>query len=160
MKGAACIRHGRIKVFMWCDAIILWTDVAGGNSKAIGSQWSREGDTMTLFGQTRFQWMASFVENGRPVQASRTKADFWLRGESYMPLPKNCKIRTWSLTYKTDTNSASDGQFLLLYFQHQEVTWKKLDKTWVSQIDKLEKQDPNLTIDVFGWEKEKGDRAQ
>ena len=33
-KGAACIRHGRIKVFMWCDANILWTDFAGGNSKA------------------------------------------------------------------------------------------------------------------------------
>ena len=37
---------------------------------------------------------------------------------------------------------------------------KKLDKTWVSQIDKLKKQNPNLTIDVFGWEKERGDRAQ
>ena len=34
MKGAACITHGRIEVFMWCDAIILWTDFAGGNSKA------------------------------------------------------------------------------------------------------------------------------
>ena len=29
-----------------------------------------------LFGQKRFQWMASFVENGCPVQATRTKADF------------------------------------------------------------------------------------
>ena len=37
---------------------------------------------------------------------------------------------------------------------------KKLDKTLVSQIDQLEKQNLNLTIDVFGWEKEKRDRAQ
>ena len=42
----------------------------------------------------------------------------------YMPLPKSCKIRPWSLTYKTETNSAPDGQFLLLYFQNQEVTWE------------------------------------
>ena len=31
---------------------------------------------------------------------------------------------------------------------------KKPDKTWVSQIDKLEKQYPNLAINVFEWEKE------
>ena len=29
-----------------------------------------------LFGQKRFQRIASFVENGCPVQATRTKADF------------------------------------------------------------------------------------
>ena len=31
---------------------------------------------------------------------------------------------------------------------------KKVDNTWISQIDKLEKQNPNLTINVFEWEKE------
>lgn len=46
-------------------------------------------------------------------------------GGSYMPLPSSFKRRTWSLTYKTETKSASDGQFVLVYFQHQEVSWKK-----------------------------------
>ena len=41
---------------------------------------------------------------------------------------KVAKKKTWSLTYKTETNSASDGQFVLLYFQHQEVTWKNPTK--------------------------------
>ena len=27
------------------------------------------------------------------------------------------------------------------------------DKTWASQIDKLEKQNPNLTINLLGWKK-------
>ena len=58
------------------------------------------------------------------------------RGGRYMPLPKSCKIRTWSLTYKTETNCASEGQFVLLYFQHQELTcnqsvWTEWEKEHV-----------------------------
>ena len=79
-KGTACIKHGHIKVFIWCAALILWTDFARGKSKAKEAHCACKGSAREihwfLFGQTRFQWMALFVGNGRPGQATRTKADF------------------------------------------------------------------------------------
>ena len=81
MKAAACIRHGCIKVFMRCDAIILWTNFTGGNSKAKEAHCACKGRTRQLqwflFGQKRIQWMSSFVGNGRPDQPTRIKADFY-----------------------------------------------------------------------------------
>ena len=48
--------------------------MARGKSKA--KEGSREGDTWIFIGQKRFSWMAAFVKNGRPVQATSRKADF------------------------------------------------------------------------------------
>ena len=76
----ACIRRGHIRVFIWSAAIILWSDFARGKSKPKEEHCASKGRAREmhwlLFCQKRSQWMASFVENARPVKTTLTKADF------------------------------------------------------------------------------------
>ena len=120
-KGAAGIRHGRIKVFIWCAAIILWTDFAREKSKAKEAHCVCKGRAREihwfLFGQKRFQLMAT-----------RTKADFC---NSYK---KNQKQKQTKARFSTliENQMASlrsiKTQFgLLVSFQSSETMTHYLD---------------------------------
>ena len=63
---------------MWCNYFVdqFRRRKLEGKRGSLRLQGSPERETMIFFGQKRFQWMASFVGNGRPVQATRVKADF------------------------------------------------------------------------------------
>lgn len=126
-KGAACIRHGCIKVLIWCAAIILWTDFARGKSKAKEAHctWKSPARGMYwfLFGQKRFQWVASFVENGRLVQATRTKADRLLEFARQTKARLTNLIETRQLAWGVSKHHLG----VLLSFQSSETLKQYLD---------------------------------
>ena len=91
-----------------------------------------------------------------------------LRGGSYMDLPKKLKNKKAILTIQKRDNQCltwalraalfkprGDMRRTSSYPTEDGLDFEGIDfPTPVSQIDKLQRQNPNLAINVFGWEKE------
>ena len=91
-----------------------------------------------------------------------------LNGESYMPLPEKLKNKKAILNIQNRDNQClrwaicaalftprGDMRRTSSYPTNDGLNFEGIDfPTPVSQIDKLERQNPNLALNVFGWENE------
>ena len=93
-----------------------------------------------------------------------------LRGGTYLPLPANLAKKKAIINVKNKDNEClkwalraalfppKDGvhpERPSKYSKNDGINYEGIDfPTPVKQIDKLEKQNPNLAINVFGWEKD------
>ena len=91
-----------------------------------------------------------------------------LRGGTYMPLPEKLKNKKAIINIKNRDNmclrwairahlfpARSNVDRVSSYPTNEGLNFEGIDfPTPVSQIDRLERQNPNLAINVFGWDKE------
>ena len=80
-----------------------------------------------------------------------------LNGGSFMPLPEKLKNKKAILNIQNRDNQCLRGNMSRTssYPTNDGLNFTGIDfPTPVSQIDKLERQNPNLAINVFGWDKE------
>ena len=133
MKGTACIRHGRIKAFMWCDAIILWTNFAGGNSKAKEAHCACKGHAREI------QWLflARNDFNGWLVRGKWTSHPGYLYKGWLLQLAQKTKARFTNLIENKivppcpppspSWGASKHNSVFLLSFQSSETLKQYLD---------------------------------